>query len=89
MASSAGQTDGDHGRRLDPDPGRVINLLAQEGGAEEGCSERPACWNGSIDFEESLRERVSLLKGLDQTAITRVQENITLTSGAHGRSSAP
>jgi phosphoserine phosphatase len=38
--------------------------------------------NGSIDFEESLRERVGLLKGLDQTAITRVHENITLTSGA-------
>lgn len=61
----------------------VINLLAREAGAEERCAELTSlALNGSIDFEESLRERVGLLKGLDQTAITRVHENITLTSGA-------
>ena len=61
----------------------VINLLAREAGAEERCAELTnLALNGAIDFEESLRERVSLLKGIDQTAITRVHENITLTSGA-------
>jgi phosphoserine phosphatase len=61
----------------------VINLLAREAGAEEHCSELTnLALNGEIDFEEALRERVALLKGLDQTAITRVHENITLTSGA-------
>ena len=37
---------------------------------------------GEMDFEKSLRERVAMLKGLDQLALTRVFENITLTSGA-------
>jgi phosphoserine phosphatase len=61
----------------------VSNLLAREAGAEERCAELTAlALNAEIDFEEALRERVALLKGLDQTAITRVHENITLTSGA-------
>jgi phosphoserine phosphatase len=61
----------------------VINLLAREAGAEERCADLTAlALNGEIDFEASLRERVALLKGLDQTAITRVHENITLTKGA-------
>jgi len=61
----------------------VINLLAREAGVEERVSELThLALTGAIDFEQSLRERVGLLKGLDQTAITRVHENITLTSGA-------
>lgn len=61
----------------------VINLLAREAGVEDRVSELThLALTGAIDFEQSLRERVSLLKGLDQTAITRVHENITLSSGA-------
>jgi phosphoserine phosphatase len=61
----------------------VINLLAREAGVEDRVSELTRlALNGEVDFEQALRERVSLLKGLDQTAITRVHENITLTSGA-------
>jgi phosphoserine phosphatase len=61
----------------------VINLLAREAGVEEQVSElTQRAMAGEIDFEKALRERVSLLKGLDQVAITRVHENITLTSGA-------
>ncbi len=61
----------------------VINLLAREAGVEDRVAELTSrALNGEIDFEHALRERVSLLKGLDQTAITRVHENITLTSGA-------
>jgi phosphoserine phosphatase len=61
----------------------VINLLAREAGVEEQVAELThRALSGEIDFEAALRERVALLKGLDQTAITRVHENITLTSGA-------
>ena len=37
---------------------------------------------GDIDFEESLRSRVALLKALPESVITQVQSEITLTSGA-------
>ncbi|HLF44540.1 MAG TPA: phosphoserine phosphatase SerB [Acidimicrobiia bacterium] len=61
----------------------VINLLAREAGVEEQVAEMTLlALTGEMDFEKSLRERVSLLKGLDQVALTRVFENITLTSGA-------
>jgi phosphoserine phosphatase len=61
----------------------VINLLAREAGVEERVAAvTEQAMAGEIDFEQSLRERVSLLKGLDQLAITRVFESITLTSGA-------
>lgn len=61
----------------------VINLLAREAGVEDRVAElTQLALTGEVDFEGALRERVGLLKGLDQTAITRVHENITLTSGA-------
>ena len=61
----------------------VINLLAREAGVEEQVSEMThLALTGEMDFETSLRERVAMLKGVDQLALTRVFENITLTSGA-------
>lgn len=61
----------------------VVNLLAREAGVEERVAELTRlALTGDVDFESALRERVGMLKGLDQTAITRVHENITLTSGA-------
>ena len=61
----------------------VINLLAREAGVEDRVAELThLALNGEVDFEDALRERVGLLKGLDQTGVTRVFENITLTSGA-------
>jgi phosphoserine phosphatase len=38
--------------------------------------------NGEIDFEGALRERVGLLKGLDESALARTRENIRITPGA-------
>jgi phosphoserine phosphatase len=37
---------------------------------------------GELDFEQSLRTRVGLLKGLPESAITEVQNEIRLTDGA-------
>ena len=37
---------------------------------------------GELDFEQSLRARVGLLKGLPESVIGQVQKEITLTDGA-------
>jgi phosphoserine phosphatase len=37
---------------------------------------------GELDFEQSLRARVALLKGLPESVISQVQKEITLTYGA-------
>ena len=61
----------------------VIDLLAKEAGVEERVKEITAsAMAGEIDFEESLRERVGLLKGLDEEALKRVAASITITPGA-------
>jgi phosphoserine phosphatase len=61
----------------------VIDLLAQEAGVgSEVAAITAAAMRGEIDFEASLRERVSLLKGLEEDAIARVSNAITITPGA-------
>lgn len=61
----------------------VIDLLAREAGVEVSVSGITAsAMAGEIDFEESLRQRVSLLKGLDESAMERVSSAITVTPGA-------
>lgn len=61
----------------------VIELLADEAGCGKQVTEITArAMAGELDFEESLRERVRLLKGLDEAAIDRAQARIRLTPGA-------
>jgi phosphoserine phosphatase len=61
----------------------VINLLADEAGVGEQVAEITyAAMRGEIDFEGSLRERVALLKGLDEEALQRAAKRITVTPGA-------
>lgn len=61
----------------------VINLLADEAGVGEQVSEITSrALRGEIDFEGSLRERVGLLRGLDEGAIQRVHARIEVTPGA-------
>lgn len=61
----------------------VVNLLADEAGVGERVSAiTAAAMRGDIDFEASLRERVALLKGLNEDALLRVGEAITVTPGA-------
>ena len=61
----------------------VINLLAAEAGVEDQVSAITAsAMAGEIDFEQSLRKRVSLLEGLSSESFSRVSEAITVTPGA-------
>ena len=61
----------------------VVNLLADEAGVGEKVAEiTAAAMRGEIDFESSLRERVALLEGLDESVIARVRSRITVTPGA-------
>ncbi len=63
--------------------GEVIEMLAAHAGKEEevaAVTER--AMRGELDFEESLRERVATLKGLDASVIDEVATAIELTPGA-------
>ena len=61
----------------------AIELLAAKAGALDQVSAiTESAMRGELDFEQSLRTRVSLLKGLPESAITAVQNEITLTDGA-------
>ena len=61
----------------------VINLLAAEAGVEDEVSAITAlAMDGKVEFEESLRRRVALLRGLNAEALGRVGDAITLTAGA-------
>ncbi|MBW3666451.1 MAG: phosphoserine phosphatase SerB [Actinobacteria bacterium] len=61
----------------------VVDLLAREAGvAERVAALTRAAMAGQIDFEESLRQRVALLEGLDADALQKVAAAITLTPGA-------
>jgi len=61
----------------------VIDLLAEEAGQQQAVAlvtERAMA--GDLDFSESLHERVALLAGLPEEALTKVRERIQLSPGA-------
>jgi phosphoserine phosphatase len=61
----------------------AIELLAAKAGVLEQVSRiTESAMRGDLDFEQSLRARVGLLKGLTDAAIAEVQKEITLTDGA-------
>jgi phosphoserine phosphatase len=61
----------------------AIELLAAKADVLEEVSRvTEAAMRGELDFEESLRARVALLKGLPESAIVQVQSEILLTDGA-------
>ncbi len=63
--------------------GEVIELLAEQAGClDEVARVTEAAMRGELDFEQSLRERVALLKGLDATALDVVYDNLVLSPGA-------
>lgn len=61
----------------------VIELLANQAGVlREVKLITDMAMAGEIDFEESLRQRVSLLAGLNTQALERVKADISFTPGA-------
>lgn len=63
--------------------GEVIEMLAAHAGKEaEVAAVTERAMQGELDFEQSLRERVRTLAGLDERIIAEVAADITLTSGA-------
>jgi len=79
-----------HGRRLvvmDVDStlvqGEAIDALAELAGVGDRVAGVTAeAMHGQLDFEESLRRRVALLAGLDESALDRVYVEMELTPGA-------
>ncbi|EEI17226.1 phosphoserine phosphatase SerB [Corynebacterium lipophiloflavum] len=63
--------------------GEVIEMLAAHAGKEAEVAEvTERAMRGELDFEESLRERVATLAGLDARVIDEVAADIELTPGA-------
>jgi phosphoserine phosphatase len=63
--------------------GEVIEMLAEHAGClEEVAKVTEAAMRGELDFEQSLRERVSLLAGLDASVLDQVYAGIQLAPGA-------
>jgi len=61
----------------------VIDEMAGAAGVREEVSRvTQKAMRGDIDFEESLRQRVALLKGLDRDAIERIRDGLRLSEGA-------
>jgi phosphoserine phosphatase len=63
--------------------GEVIEMLAEHAGClQQVAAVTESAMRGDLDFEESLRERVALLEGLDAEALGRVYESVELAPGA-------
>src|SRR3954451_2752290 len=63
--------------------GEVIEMLADRAGClPEVARVTEEAMRGDLDFEQSLRRRVSLLEGLDAGALDEVYEALVLTPGA-------
>lgn len=63
--------------------GEVIEMLAAHAGVEEEVARvTEAAMRGELDFEQSLRHRVALLKGLPASVLDEVYEQIQLNPGA-------
>ena len=63
--------------------GETLEFLARETGIEKQIKEiTDKAMRGELDFFESLKERVSLLKGLDVNTVNNVCENLPVMNGA-------
>lgn len=63
--------------------GEVIELLAEHAGCLDLVAEvTEAAMSGELDFAESLRARVALLKGLEVSAFEAVRQAVQLAPGA-------
>ena len=61
----------------------VIDELAKEAGVgDQVIAITEEAMQGNLDFQESFRRRLSLLKGLDEAALEKVAARLKLTEGA-------
>jgi phosphoserine phosphatase len=61
----------------------IIDELASRAGVEDRVSRiTESAMRGEIDFRQSLRERVALLRGLDESVLKEVASGMPLTEGA-------
>lgn len=61
----------------------VIDELAKEAGVGDQVAEiTEAAMRGELDFNESFRKRVRLLKGLDAEVLAKVADRLPMTEGA-------
>lgn len=61
----------------------VIDELAREAGVGEQVAEiTERAMQGELDFQQSFRARVALLKGLDASVLPKIAERLTITDGA-------
>ena len=61
----------------------VIDELAKEAGVGDQVSEiTEAAMRGEIDFNESFKRRMALLKGLDVSVLDQIAERLPMTEGA-------
>jgi phosphoserine phosphatase len=62
--------------------GEVIELLAAYAGRAEKVTEiTEAAMRGELDFEGSLRQRVAMLEGLDESVLDEVRDRIEFSPG--------
>jgi len=62
----------------------VIDKLAELAGVGDQVKEiTEAAMNGELDFNESFKKRMKLLKGLREEVLKEVAENLPITKGAH------
>jgi phosphoserine phosphatase len=63
--------------------GEVIEMLASYAGCLDEVAEvTEAAMRGELDFEQSLRQRVALLEGMDAACLDDVYDGLVLTPGA-------
>ncbi|MFK5284112.1 phosphoserine phosphatase, partial [Lacticaseibacillus paracasei] len=63
--------------------GEVIEMLAAHAGCEpEVARVTEQAMRGELDFAQSLRDRVALLAGLEESALDRVYDELVLAPGA-------
>lgn len=61
----------------------VIDELAKAAGVGEQVAEiTEEAMQGKIDFQESFRKRMALLKGLDESVLQNIAEHLPITEGA-------
>jgi phosphoserine phosphatase len=60
----------------------IVELAKKAGVGDEVDKITEAAMRGEIDFNESFKQRVALLKGVDESVMQEIAENLPITEGA-------